>query len=645
MKYPENCKSVVDVTKAPYYADNTGKIDCTKILCAAFDDCLKEYINGIEKVRNELLELHEKYDGNVYVGAEAGKYIDDKIYITFPKEIPPVKSLYFPNGKYLISDTISYTLDNLATPQARNYSAELCRFIQILGESKENTIICLKDNSAGFEKGSKKPVISFNRARREDRETTNVAQMNTIEDITIDCGNENEGAIGVMYASSNCGRIENVTVKSNGGFCGIDFDVESEGTVRNVLISGFDYGIRTGRTSPLVMEDIDLSKNNIAGFLTKYGNIVCRNIICKDIPVFSFLKCDLGRYYCSGFTPTYIGDSSGIYIYNETDEEILKIKSSPENFKFKNHDEWVCVEEFGAVADGVTDCTVAIQQAMNSGKETIVFSAGRYRIERTIKIPATVKSIDFRYAAFVPGMSLVVGEIECMFDICENSDDPFFAEHISYDEACPGFYRTFRHSAKRTVVFKDIISLNPLYYNTVGGSEVYFDNCFVGTTHYSQNAVLARDGYIPVFASMIPVEVHGQKVYGKNLNIERADIELLNDNSEICIDGYKTEGPGILIKSINGGKTSLNLFNAAWWGNKLPENALFEMHDSQIYLTGGNVFCYPEDENLSMAFNICEKGNTKRIKLKDCSDEIGSVDPLGRKYGCLIKKWTSNRDI
>ena len=638
MKYPEFCKTIINVTKAPYFADNTGKTDCTKALCAAIDDCLRDYIIGIEKVKNELITLHNQYGGNVYVGSESGKYIDGECYITLPDEIPQVRSIYLPNGTYLVSDTVSYTFDNLNTRQTKDYTCELCRFIQIFGESKENTVILLQDHAKGFEAGSKKPVVSFNRAHKEGKETTNCAQMNTLENITIDCGNGNDGAIGVRYVSSNCGRIENVTVKANGGFCGIDLDYGSEACVRDIKIEGFDYGFRSGPTSPIVMEDIDLSQNKIAGILTKDSMMICRNIICTDIPVFCFLPGMIGRYDCAGFTPNFIGDNSGALLHIENEKDDVKIKKVPRSAKFENTDGWVCVDDFGAVADGKTDCTIAIQRALNSGKETILFGPGSYKIEKTIKIPATVKAIDFRYACLVPGLSLIIGEIESMFDICEDSDSTFFAEHLSFSEVCAGFYRIFRHSSKRTVVFKDISMLNPLYFNTICGSEVYFDNCFIGTSHYSQDAILHRDGYVPVFCRTIPIEAHGQTVYGKNLNIERADIELLNDNSQIYIDGYKVEGPGMLIQSINNGKTELNLFNAAWWGNKKPDNALFSLHNSQIKLVGGYVFCYPGKESLCLALRIFDNENEKRITLQNTSDEV--IDSFGKIAGRIIKNVT-----
>ena len=42
-RYPADCTSIIDVTKAAYNADNTGKVDCTKILCQIVDDVLGAY--------------------------------------------------------------------------------------------------------------------------------------------------------------------------------------------------------------------------------------------------------------------------------------------------------------------------------------------------------------------------------------------------------------------------------------------------------------------------------------------------------------------------------------------------------------------------------------------------------------------------
>ncbi|MBQ3489150.1 MAG: hypothetical protein IJA86_00990, partial [Clostridia bacterium] len=612
MKYPIfSTSNVIDVTKPPYNADNTGKTDCTKVLQQAINDCLQGYIDALCAMREKLLELYKKQGGNIYLGAEAGRVIDGKVYMTAPKEVPPVKIIYFPNGEYLVSDTVCYTFDDLVAPQLPGYDCELCRNVHLLGESKEKTVIRLADHSKGFEKGTGKPVISFNRKSTEDKETTNCAQLNTLEDITVDCGQGNEGAIGVLYASSNCGRIENVRIQGCGLY-GILYDYGSEGCFNDIEIIGFDYGIKTGHTSPCVFDNIELSKNKIAGVLSKNGNLNFQKANFGELPALQLKKSENGRYYFTDRSVTVIGEMEGNSIYFEKENPFLNSQSIPKNERSQNFDDWVCVDAFGAIGDGKTDSTTAIQKAMNSGKSVILFGQGTYVINRTVKIPASVQTVDFMYASIQIGYSLLIGEMEGLFDICEDSEKPFFAEHFSPGEDFSGFFRMFKHSSQRTVVLKDLGIAASLYFNTVGGSDVYFDNCFTHTNHYAQDAGLHRDGYVPVFCKVIPVELHSQKAYGRNLNIERGEVELLNDASELMIDGYKVEGPGELVKTVNGGKTQLNLFNAAWWGNKIEDNAIFEIHNSEIDVTGGNIFCYPENDRYCTAF-LVDNDKNKRI--------------------------------
>ena len=49
MKYPIITKAIINVTKAPYFADNTGKTDRTAVLCQVFDDLLQREIDGVKE--------------------------------------------------------------------------------------------------------------------------------------------------------------------------------------------------------------------------------------------------------------------------------------------------------------------------------------------------------------------------------------------------------------------------------------------------------------------------------------------------------------------------------------------------------------------------------------------------------------------
>lgn len=117
MKYPKECKNVIDVTKPPYSADNTGVRDCTDALIRVLDDVLKGYVTEFEKTRNKLYELSNNLQEDVYIGRETGRVIDGKLSITFPEFIPPAKIIYFPKGVYRISDTVTYSMKNINTWQ------------------------------------------------------------------------------------------------------------------------------------------------------------------------------------------------------------------------------------------------------------------------------------------------------------------------------------------------------------------------------------------------------------------------------------------------------------------------------------------------------------------------------------------------
>lgn len=51
-----------------------------------------------------------------------------------------------------------------------------------------------------------------------------------------------------------------------------------------------------------------------------------------------------------------------------------------------NEDNWVSVTDFGAVGDGITDDTTAIQAALDSGALVLLFPSGTYNITTSIKI-------------------------------------------------------------------------------------------------------------------------------------------------------------------------------------------------------------------------------------------------------------------
>lgn len=614
MNYLEICKNVIDVTKAPYYADNTGNTDCTQALCQVFDDLLIREIEGIEQTHEKLKKMmKEKGKEPVYIGFE-NRIACGWTNVIFPEYVPSAKIIYFPAGTYLISDTITYSFNNLKNIFESAPFAELCRGIHILGESKENVVIQLADQAKGFEKGSKKPVISLNNADECcKRERTNVAQMNTIENLTIDCGKENAGAVGIRFSASNSGRVENVTFKAEEGHAALQIAVGAEGSFINLNAEGFDYGVDTEDTSICVFEAANFSKCKNAGFLTGTARSVLNDVKTAPIPLFCFKESTIGTYYVRECDMDIQTDTKGNLVYVESKREDRKGMKIHANQKCKDARDCACVDDFGAKGDGKTDATEAIQRAMNSGKSIILFGEGHYLVNGEIKIPASVKTIDFMFCDLFAGERLRETKNGALFSIEESSEDILYMENLYTFEQFYGYMRLIKHASVRDLFLSDIHTQTAsMYFNTVPGSKVYLDNCACTTGTYSLDTILVREGKKPEYCGVIPFEFHGQEVYGRQINPERADIELLNDGSKVYIDGYKVEGPGTAVKTINGGSTQINVFSAGI-GNSEAENALFETIDSSLEVNLGREGGFDISSMYQIIFEENNQGMIKRI--------------------------------
>ena len=244
--YPREVRAVVDVTKAPYFADNSGTRDCTAALIRAVDDVLREDRQAIretlEIVQGAKKDVFEadtlsfgqrqrilKANPRAVIGFERCRGI-------FPYRNPRPRILYFPNGTYLVSDTIVYSFTDLRNALGK----ELNRCLHFQGQSQRGTILRLRDGAAGFGAGSRKPVVSFSRGN-----TSNVAMQNTFENFTILVGAENPGAVGLEFFANNTGAVRNVTIRSldplGAGRAGLAMTIWnfSGVLVKNLTVEGF----------------------------------------------------------------------------------------------------------------------------------------------------------------------------------------------------------------------------------------------------------------------------------------------------------------------------------------------------------------------------------------------------------------------
>lgn len=402
----------------------------------------------------------------------------------------------------------------------------------------------------------------------------------------------------------------------------------------DIKISGFDYGMYMPYSSVTVMDKIDISENRIAGISSTGSRVVCKEMNSGNIPAFAFFEGDenggiykAGLYYFLNENISCAGTLYDNKVYYEQASAVRTDRFIPENHRSLNKEDWVCVDDFGAVGDGITDSTNAIQAAFNSGREIVIFGSGHYFVNGEITVPATVKTIDFMYCDFFSGEKLVNAENGALFNINEDSEDLLFMENVYTFEQFYGRLRLIKHSAKRDLVMKNIhTQASATYFNTVSGSKVYMDNCAATTGTYSHNCVLTKLCEYDNYSDVIPYEFHGQTVYGMQVNPERADIEMLNDNSVILMDAYKVEGPGAAVKTINNGKTQINICTCAIGYNK-AENALFLTEDAELILNGVLVQDMPGWGRLSYGLILEQNinGTEKKVYAKELEDRVDDI--------------------
>jgi hypothetical protein len=479
---------LVDVTKPPFNAKGDGKTDDTGALIAA---------------RDFVMRSHEP--------AYCGRNLLKGSYI-----------LYLPDGTYLVSDTVNHNLPVLAgdgvwenyrqywvMSDADTQNRELFPSgvreqndsIILLGQSREKTIFRLRDNCPGFGADAAKPVLGFFRLRSG----SDVNQNNVVENLTIDTGSGNPGAIGIRWNSANTGAIRNVTIRSGdgAGVAGLMCDVYcAQGLLDDVSIQGFDEGLSVSAgiwgTIPTLEHASFNNQKRIGIRVANYSRLVARDVVVTGAPtalrVESFAHgvmldssfqgqdgavtaMDLvdGHLFArniqtAGYTSALSRDGQSVIASPRVEEFVsaptlstepgtqsrslrLPIEESPKILHESDPSNWANVDDYGAVGDGVADDTLAIQKAMDSGKPAILFPKNVYVVNGTVAIPKTVRQVSFLYGCTIRTQF----REEAMFCVAESSSGPLLMQQSAYNLG--GVF--LDHAADRTVVLEDTQTFFP----------------------------------------------------------------------------------------------------------------------------------------------------------------------------------------
>lgn len=341
-------------------------------------------------------------------------------------------TLYLPEGKYRISRTIFVPAS-----------------IRIIGYGKVRPEIILGDNTPGFDKKETSMIWFTGGIVTDPSNVADANAgtfYSGISNVDMRIGKGNPMAIGLRAHFAQHGIVSHVSIYGGDGYACL-YDAGNE--LEDVEFFGARYGISSGTSSPswpIAMVDAYFEGQKEAAFLSRNAGFAIINMKVKDTP--AAVICEKGiadRLFMEecffenvkkGVVVTGEEGATnhvnllGIHcknvpiavsLENEGKDFPVKdksyridefvhglvvpemgsssdyktvIRTSPEEFpkEFKrtipelpSMDTWVSVQKYGAVGDGITDDTEAIQKAIDENK-TVFFPEGWYRISGTIKL-------------------------------------------------------------------------------------------------------------------------------------------------------------------------------------------------------------------------------------------------------------------
>lgn len=490
--------------------------------------------------------------------------------------------IYFPNGTYRLTDSVvGAILDSGAALGG----------LVIQGQSRDGVVLKLDDNAAGFDNPSApKHLLDYFAGNG-----TNNAFMNQLENLTIDVGSGNPGAVGVRFHANNTGAVRNVRIVSSdpaaAGFAGLEAVKNTNGPwmIRGLDVVGFDYGINLGNGENgrhmVSVQDLHLNGQRLAGirlnsFILAAYNTVSENSVpfVSDVSgtaMITLIEADLSTpgggatdaYAIESGSPIFLRDvttsgyagvvgsggevllaemSAGMewhshprnYLWEETPDLSLNLgmEQAPE-IEWPESSEWAVVDSQSFEDDD----TEAIREAMASGKSMIIFKPKTYWISETIRIPPHVRIIAGQWATLRPESPLV-GTGQPLFALGGSDQEVVFLDKIKGNfNATSNPNPLILNASNTSLVLRDVFWVSgPVYRSEPTRGKVFFEN--VHSLPGTQNNPLDIPAY----------EFRGQDVWAYQWNPEMQFPHALIDGANVRIFGYKTgemRGPMIDVRN------------------------------------------------------------------------------------------------
>jgi len=527
-------------------------------------------------------------------------------------------TLYFPRGTYLVSGSLEW----------RDAAGAWGTRLAFVGQDRDGTVIRLEDGAEGFgDVGGPRAVIYTGSSLFVQRPygggkdypglgEGNEAFGNYVENLTVDTGARNRGAVGIDYLGSNYGAIRGVTVRGE-GVAGLSLQRRWPGPawIQDIRIEGFDHGIVVShREYGITLEHVELADQRVAGILNRGNVLSIRGLRSENsVPVVhnthpeGLVTLVDGSFRGGARSASAIVNSGGLLARNVSapgyrsavensgavvpGTSVKEFVSGPPHAAFpgpqatlglpvkeppptlrEDPSRWANVADFGAVAGDWGDDTDAIRAALESGRSTVYLPLGRYLVRGTLEVPGTVRRIVGMGSTLAPARGAFANapRAEPLFAF-EEGREPLVVERLSVTKLVRSSPSRglvgFGHSAPRTVVLRDVRCCGEEYLG----------------------AYRAWDGAGPLFVENVAGSgwrfAPSQKVWARQLNPEDDRTRVVNDGADLWVLGIKTEGPGTVIETTNGGRTEL-LGGLLYPAGRVPAaHRAFVSRDSEVSLT------------------------------------------------------------
>lgn len=517
-----------------------------------------------------------------------------------------VRTLYFPNGTYLVSDTLQWF----------NLADQNDTYLTLQGESRDGVVIRLTDQNPAFQNPTPDP--SARKAVLHVRSDHNpawyanpsnpygealgeghLAFHNNLINLTIDTGTGNPGAVGLDYHVSNQGVLRDVVIRSGDGqgLIGLALDRKNTGPglVTGVRIQGFTTGIWARSQYVLTLEHIHLEGQSLVGLLNEGHTLAVRGlrslnsspalvstsaeglIVLLDAelrggdPADYALELNAGRLLArnvltsgyagalvhqgTAFATPYLADFSSAPaapLHPGAVALRLPVEETPRPPALPLAD-YALVTDHGATPGDGLDDTAALQAAFDAGRPGVLFAPGSYTLTAPLTVPAHVRHIDFNWANLqaTAGTGFPArGPTPAALQVNASAPHPLILEKFTLrGTGFDLFAAGVAHTSSRPLVVQH--ALFPAFRNGPDAGPLFLTD----TTSHENGESFSFD--------------YPQRVWLRQFNPEPYyHAKAVNNGGDLWIFGMKTERASTALRTLGGGRTEL--LGAVFYQNHEP---------------------------------------------------------------------------